>query len=63
MDFINPWNWIKDTSDFFVQVGKYFTQLWNWSFDIFGQTISFKTMLTTGLLLLMGWLLVKKFFL
>lgn len=60
MDFINPWNWILQLSSFFQEVGKYCSQLWNFSFTVFGQTFYFWQILTSALIAIMGWLLIKK---
>ena len=50
---INVWNWI-------VQVFNSFETLWNSSFEIGDYTISFQSILTTSLVLVVGLLLVKK---
>ena len=50
---INIWNWL-------VEVYKSFETLWNSSFEIGEYTISFQSILTTSLLLVVGLLLVKK---
>lgn len=50
---INIWNWL-------VQVFKSFETLWNYSFEIGEYTITFQSILTTSLLLIVGLLLVKK---
>ena len=50
---INIWNWL-------VEVYKSFETLWNSSFEIGEYTISFQSILTTSLLLIVGLLLVKK---
>lgn len=50
---INIWNWL-------VEVFKSFETLWNSSFEIGEYTISFQSILTTSLLLIVGLLLVKK---
>ena len=50
---MNIWNWI-------VQVFTSFETLWNSSFEIGEYTISFQSILTTSLLLIVGLLLVKK---
>lgn len=50
---INVWNW-------FIDVFNNFEKLWNSSFTIGEYTISFPTILTTSLLLVVGLLLVKK---
>ena len=50
---INIWNWL-------VQVFNSFETLWNSSFEIGEYTISFQSILTTSLLLIVGLLLVKK---
>lgn len=50
---INIWNWL-------VQVFKSFETLWNYSFEIGEYTITFQSILTTSLLLIVGMLLVKK---
>lgn len=50
---INIWNWL-------VEVFKSFETLWNYSFEIGEYTISFQSILTTSLLLIVGMLLVKK---
>lgn len=50
---INVWNW-------FIEVFNNFEKLWNTSFEIGEYTISFQSILTTSLLLVVGMLLVKK---
>lgn len=50
---INIWNWL-------VEVFKSFETLWNYSFEIGEYTITFQSILTTSLLLIVGLLLVKK---
>ena len=50
---INIWNWL-------VQVFNSFETLWNYSFEIGEYTITFQSILTTSLLLIVGLLLVKK---
>ena len=50
---INTWNWL-------VEVFKSFETLWNYSFEIGEYTITFQSILTTSLLLIVGLLLVKK---
>ena len=50
---MNIWNWL-------VEVFKSFETLWNYSFDIGEYTITFQSILTTSLLLIVGLLLVKK---
>ena len=50
---INIWNWLVD-------VFKSFETLWNYSFEIGEYTITFQSILTTSLLLIVGLLLVKK---
>lgn len=50
---INVWNWL-------VQVFNSFETLWNYSFEIGEYSISFQSILTTSLLLIVGMLLVKK---
>ena len=50
---INIWNWL-------VQVFNSFETLWNYSFEIGEYTITFQSILTTSLLLIVGMLLVKK---
>ena len=50
---INIWNWLVD-------VFNSFETLWNSSFEIGEYTISFQSILTTSLLLIVGLLLVKK---
>ena len=47
------WNWLVD-------VFKSFETLWNYSFEIGEYTITFQSILTTSLLLIVGLLLVKK---
>lgn len=47
------WNWL-------VEVFKSFETLWNYSFEIGEYTITFQSILTTSLLLIVGLLLVKK---
>ena len=49
----NVWNWL-------VEVFKSFETLWNYSFEIGEYTITFQSILTTSLLLIVGLLLVKK---
>lgn len=50
---MNIWNWL-------VEVFKSFETLWNYSFEIGEYTITFQSILTTSLLLIVGLLLVKK---
>ena len=50
---INIWNWL-------VEVFKSFETLLNYSFEIGEYTITFQSILTTSLLLIVGLLLVKK---
>ena len=50
---INIWNWL-------VEVFKSFETLWNYSFEIGEYTITFQSILTTSLLLIVGLPLVKK---
>ena len=50
---INIWNWL-------VQVFNSFETLWNSSFEIGEYSISFQSILTTSLILVVGLLLVKK---
>lgn len=50
---VNVWNWL-------VQVYNSFETLWNSSFEIGEYSISFQSILTTSLLLVVGLLLVKK---
>ena len=50
---INIWNWL-------VQVFNSFEKLWNSSFEIVDYSISFQSILTTSLILVVGLLLVKK---
>ena len=50
---INIWNWL-------VEVFKSFEKLWNASFQVGDYSISFQSILTTSLLLIVGMLLVKK---
>lgn len=50
---MNIWNWL-------VEVFKSFETLWNYSFEIGEYTITFQSILTTSLLLIVGMLLVKK---
>ena len=50
---MNIWNWLVD-------VFKSFETLWNYSFEIGEYTITFQSILTTSLLLIVGLLLVKK---
>ena len=47
------WNWL-------VEVFISFEKLWNASFQVGDYTISFQSILTTSLLLIVGMLLVKK---
>ena len=49
----NIWGWL-------VEVFNSFETLWNSSFEIGEYTISFQSILTTSLLLIVGMLLVKK---
>ena len=50
---INVWNWL-------IQVFNSFETLWNSSFEIGEYSISFQSILTTSLILIVGLLLVKK---
>ena len=50
---INIWNWV-------VEVFNSFETLWNSSFEIGDYSISFQSILTTSLILVVGLLLVKK---
>ena len=50
---MNIWNW-------FVEVFNSFEKLWNASFQVGDYSISFQSILTTSLLLIVGMLLVKK---
>ena len=50
---INVWDWL-------VQVFNSFETLWNSSFEIGDYSISFQSILTTSLILVVGLLLVKK---
>ena len=50
---MNIWNWL-------VEVFKSFETLWNYSFEIGEYTITFQSILTSSLLLIVGLLLVKK---
>ena len=50
---INVWNW-------FIEVFNNFEKLWHTSFAIGEYTISFPSILTTSLILVVGLLLVKK---
>ena len=50
---MNIWNWLVD-------VFKSFETLWNYSFEIGEYTITFQSILTSSLLLIVGLLLVKK---
>ena len=50
---INIWNWL-------VEVFNSFEKLWNASFQVGDYNISFQSILTTSLLLIVGMLLVKK---
>lgn len=53
-DYINKmWLWV-------IQVFESFETLWNYSFKIGEYTITFQSILTTSLLLIVGLLLVKK---
>ena len=53
-DYINKmWLWV-------IQVFKSFETLWNSSFEIGEYSISFQSILTTSLILVVGLLLVKK---
>ena len=49
----NVWDWI-------VEVFNNFEKLWNSSFQVGDYSISFQSILTTSLLLIVGMLLVKK---
>ncbi len=49
----NIWDWI-------VEVFNSFEKLWNASFQVGDYNISFQSILTTSLLLIVGMLLVKK---
>ena len=49
----NVWDWI-------VEVFNSFEKLWNASFQVGDYNISFQSILTTSLLLIVGMLLVKK---
>lgn len=49
----NVWDWL-------VEVFKSFETLWNYSFEIGEYTITFQSILTSSLLLIVGMLLVKK---
>ena len=49
----NIWDWL-------VEVFNNFEKLWNYSFEIGEYTITFQSILTTSLLLIVGLLLVKK---
>ena len=49
----NVWDWI-------VEVFNSFEKLWNASFQVGDYSISFQSILTTSLLLIVGLLLVKK---
>ena len=50
---MNIWNWL-------VEVFNSFEKLWNSSFQVGDYSISFQSILTTSLLLIVGMLLVKK---
>ena len=50
---INVWNWL-------IQVFNSFETLWNSSFEIGEYSISFQSILTSSLILIVGLLLVKK---
>ena len=50
---MNIWDW-------FVEVFNNFEKLWNASFQVGDYSISFQSILTTSLLLIVGMLLVKK---
>ena len=50
---MNIWDWL-------VNVFNSFETLWNYSFEIGEYTITFQSILTTSLLLIVGLLLVKK---
>ena len=50
---ISIWNWLVD-------VYNSFEKLWNASFQVGDYSISFQSILTTSLLLIVGMLLVKK---
>lgn len=49
----NIWDWL-------VEVFNSFEKLWNSSFQVGDYSISFQSILTTSLLLIVGMLLVKK---
>ena len=50
---MNIWNWL-------VEVFNSFENLWNASFQVGDYSISFQSILTSSLLLIVGMLLVKK---
>ena len=50
---MNIWNWL-------VEVFNSFEKLWNASFQVGDYNISFQSILTSSLLLIVGMLLVKK---
>lgn len=50
---MNIWDWLVD-------VFNSFETLWNYSFEIGEYSISFQSILTTSLILVVGLLLVKK---
>lgn len=56
----NIWDFIYGIFTFLMEVINSFQELWNWSFEIGDSTISFSSILTTSLLLIMGLILVKK---
>lgn len=56
----NLWNFIYEIFEFLIDVGNAMYKLWNWSFEIAGETFEFKKILTVSLLAIMALLLVKK---
>lgn len=57
---INLWDLIYDIFLFFINVIDKCSTLWNSSFTVGDYTITFSTILTGSLLLVIGLLLVKK---
>lgn len=56
----NIWDFIYGIFTFLMEVINTFEKLWNWSFTIGDNTITFSSILTTSLLLVIGLILVKK---
>lgn len=57
---INLWDFIYDIYIFFINVIDTCSELWNSSFKVGDYVITFKSVLTGSLILVMGLLLVKK---